>query len=212
MNLVPLLSWCDMPKGSKTTTKVRLLNAAISEFAAHGFKGASLRDIAKGADANVAAVKYHYKSKDDLWREVVSHLYRALGEAVMQDKRREQMGSVQEAIRHSTRQYILFSAKNPELYRITLFEMIEGGERLDWLARNQLREFMERSMAWSSIAQQGGVFDKKVPPLNLVYVMMGAIQTLFMMAPQIERSFGIDVFVEEQVDAHVDAIMRLFDL
>lgn len=42
--------------------------------------------------------------------------------------------------------------------------------------------------------------------------MVGAIQTLFMMAPQIERSIGIDVFVEEQVDAHVDTIVRLFDL
>jgi AcrR family transcriptional regulator len=201
-----------MPKDAKNTTKARLLSAAIAEFAAHGFKGASLRDIARRADANVAAIKYHYKSKDHLWREVVSHLYRSLGEAVMQDERREQMDTVNETIRHSTREYILFSAKNPELYRITLFEMIEGGERLDWLARNQLREFMERSMAWSSIAQQGGVFDKEVPPLNLVYIMMGAIQTVFMMAPQIERSFGIDMFEEQQIDAHVDAIIRLFDL
>jgi uncharacterized membrane protein len=42
--------------------------------------------------------------------------------------------------------------------------------------------------------------------------MMGAIQTVFMMAPQIERSFGIDMFEEQQIDAHVDAIIRLFDL
>ncbi len=189
-----------------------MLDAAIQEFATYGYRGASLRDIAKRADANVAAVKYHYASKDELWRAVVSYLYRALGNAVLQDQRREEMGSIKELIRHSTREYILFSAKNPELYRITLFEMIEGGERLDWLARNQLRQFMERSMAWSSIAQQNGVFDKKVPPLNLVYVMMGAIQTLFMMAPQIERSFGVDVFTPEEIEAHVDAIMRLFDL
>ncbi|MEP2734813.1 MAG: TetR family transcriptional regulator [Erythrobacter sp.] len=201
-----------MAEPQEKSTKSRLLDAAIAEFSDYGYKGASLRDIAKRADANVAAVKYHYTSKDELWRAVVSHLYRALGEAVMQDERREAMDSVNDTIRHSTREYILFSAKKPELYRITLFEMIEGGERLEWLARNQLREFMERSMAWSSIAQQGGVFDKKVPPLNLVYIMMGAIQTLFMMAPQIERSFGIDVFVEEQVEAHVEAIMRLFDL
>jgi len=201
-----------MSRKSGANTKSRLLVAATREFAAHGYRGASLRDIASRADANVAAIKYHYESKDELWRAVVSDLYRRLGDAVLEDSRRREFGSIREVIRHSTRQYIFFSAAHPELYRITLFEMIEGGDRLDWLAHNQLRLFMERSMAWSSIAQQNGVFDKSVPPLNLVYVMMGAIQTLFMMAPQIERSFGVNVFAPEQVDAHVDTILRLFDL
>ncbi|MBT8433005.1 MAG: TetR family transcriptional regulator [Altererythrobacter sp.] len=37
--------------------------AGIKEFAAHGYRGASLRDIAKRADTNVAEVRYHYSSK-----------------------------------------------------------------------------------------------------------------------------------------------------
>jgi hypothetical protein len=64
---------------------------------------------------------------------------------------------------------------------------------MEWLARYHLREFMERTMAWTSITQENDVFPRDVPPLNLVYVMMGAIQTIFMMAPQIERSFGVDL-------------------
>lgn len=189
-----------------------MLKAGIAEFAAHGYRGASLRDIAKRADTNVAAIKYHYDSKAELWRAGVSHLYRALADTILDNEERLSVGSTRDLIRNSTRKYILFSAKNPELYRITLFEMIEGGERLDWLARYQLREFMERSMAWASIGQQNGVFSREVAPLNLVYVTMGAIQTIFMMAPQIERSFGVDVFTDEQVEAHCDAIVRLFNL
>jgi uncharacterized membrane protein len=42
--------------------------------------------------------------------------------------------------------------------------------------------------------------------------MMGAIQTIFMMAPQIERSFGVNVFSEKQIESHVESIMRLFDI
>ena len=201
-----------MAKASKPSTKTRLLQAGIKEFAAHGYRGASLRDIARVAGTNVAAVKYHYTSKEKLWHAVVSHLYMLLGQAVMDGEGRDTAGPTRDVIRNSTRNYIIFSAQNPELYRITLFEMIEGGERLEWLARKQLREFMERSMAWTSIAQQDGIFPKEIAPLNLVYVTMGAIQTIFMMAPQIERSFGVDVFTEEQIEKHVDAIMKLFNL
>ena len=93
-----------------------------------------------------------------------------------------------------------------------MFEMIDGGKRLEWLAQYQLRQFMERSMAWASIGQQGGVFSKEIAPLNLVYATMGAVQTIFVMAPQVERSFGVDVFEEKQIDAHVNAILQLFGL
>ena len=201
-----------MAKPSRQDTKSRLLDAAIAEFAAHGYRGASLRDIAGRGETNVAAIKYHYDSKEKWWRAVVSSLYQSLAGAILDDEGRYASESTRDVIRNSTRNYIVFSARNPELYRITLFEMIEGGDRLEWLARNQLREFMERSMAWASIAQQGGIFSKNVAPLNLVYVMMGAVQTIFMMGPQIERSFGVDVFRDDQIEKHVDAIIDLFGL
>lgn len=201
-----------MPKTSKPRAKARLLQAGIKEFAAHGYRGASLRDIAKLADTNVAAIKYHFGSKEIFWKEVVSYLYQSLADTILNNDGRSEAASTRELIRNSTRDYILFSAKNPELYRITVLEMIEGGERMEWLARYHLREFMERTMAWTSIAQENGVFPKDVPPLNLVYVMMGAIQTIFMMGPQIQRSFGVDVFSDQQVESHVDSIMRLFDI
>jgi len=201
-----------MPKSSKPRAQARLLQAGITEFAAHGYRGASLRDIAKLADTNVAAIKYHFGSKEIFWKAVISHLYKQLADTILDNDNRSDAGSTRDLIRNSTRDYILFSAKNPELYRITVLEMIEGGERMEWLARNHLREFMERTMAWTSIAQEGGVFPREISPLNLVYVMMGATQTIFMMAPQIERSFGIDVFDDKQVESHVDSIIRLFNL
>jgi AcrR family transcriptional regulator len=199
-----------MPKTTRPRAKARLLQAGIKEFSAHGYRGASLRDIANLAETNVAAIKYHFGSKEIFWKEVVSHLYQSLAATILDNDGRSTAPSTRELIRNSTREYILFSARNPELYRITVLEMIEGGERMEWLARHHLREFIERTMAWTSIAQDDGVFPRDVPPFNLVYVMMGAIQTIFMMAPQIEHSFGVDVFSERQIENHVDSIMKLF--
>ncbi|MBB3228618.1 AcrR family transcriptional regulator [Luteibacter sp. Sphag1AF] len=52
------------------TTKERILGAAETLFATHGFAGASLRQVTAAAKVNLAAVNYHFGSKDKLIEEV----------------------------------------------------------------------------------------------------------------------------------------------
>jgi AcrR family transcriptional regulator len=54
------------------TTKERILDAAERLFAERGFDGTSLRAITTEAGANLAAVNYHFRSKNDLIHEVFS--------------------------------------------------------------------------------------------------------------------------------------------
>src|SRR5688572_23669682 len=59
---------------SGRATKERLLNAAERLFAARGFAGTSLREVTAEAGANVAAVHYHFGSKEELLRAVLSRI------------------------------------------------------------------------------------------------------------------------------------------
>ncbi|MBI3829376.1 MAG: CerR family C-terminal domain-containing protein [Planctomycetes bacterium] len=52
-------------------TQHRLLNAGAEVFAEHGFQQASIREICRRAQANVAAVHYHYGDKEKLYEEVI---------------------------------------------------------------------------------------------------------------------------------------------
>jgi AcrR family transcriptional regulator len=52
------------------STKERILAAAEELFARHGFAGASLRQVTAAANVNLAAVNYHFGSKDNLVNEV----------------------------------------------------------------------------------------------------------------------------------------------
>lgn len=52
-------------------TRERILAAGQHFFAEHGFEGATLRDITEAARVNLAAVNYHFGSKDELLRQVL---------------------------------------------------------------------------------------------------------------------------------------------
>ena len=59
-----------MPKPAQFSTKDRILSAAEELFAVHGFAGTSLRQVTSVADVNIAAVNYHFGSKENLVHEV----------------------------------------------------------------------------------------------------------------------------------------------
>ena len=55
-------------------TRQKLLIAALDVFGRYGFEGAATRDIAKRAGANLAAIVYHFGSKDALHRAVAEYV------------------------------------------------------------------------------------------------------------------------------------------
>jgi AcrR family transcriptional regulator len=56
------------------STSDRILDAAERLFAQNGFAGTSLRDITAAAGANVAAVNYHFGSKEEMLRAVLTRI------------------------------------------------------------------------------------------------------------------------------------------
>jgi AcrR family transcriptional regulator len=59
-----------MQHDTQFSTRQRILGAAEELFAERGFAGASLRQVTAAAKVNLAAVNYHFGSKDNLIEEV----------------------------------------------------------------------------------------------------------------------------------------------
>jgi AcrR family transcriptional regulator len=55
-------------------TRARLIAAALDVFGREGFEGATTRQIAREADANLAAIVYHFGSKEELYRAVAEYI------------------------------------------------------------------------------------------------------------------------------------------
>jgi len=56
----------------KVYTKSRILDSAEKLFGMNGFDGTSLRDITAAAEVNLAAINYHFQSKDSLIDAIVA--------------------------------------------------------------------------------------------------------------------------------------------
>lgn len=65
---------------STTETKEQILTVAERLFAEHGFMGTTLRNVVSEAGVNLAAIHYHFGSKEDLFRAVVARFARPVVE------------------------------------------------------------------------------------------------------------------------------------
>ncbi len=58
-------------EGRAEATKLRILDAGESEFAARGFHGARLANIARAAGVQQALIHHYFADKDGLYRAIV---------------------------------------------------------------------------------------------------------------------------------------------
>lgn len=117
--------------------KQRILDAAFKEFALNGKAGARMQVIAQRANVNQAMLNYYFKSKDDLYLEIVrQNVLRChkdhppLSGESPEDQRKHLLNHIENDIR--------FWAANEDLLRLTLHDLLAGGEGL----KLALREMM----------------------------------------------------------------------
>ncbi|TRD11047.1 TetR family transcriptional regulator [Erythrobacter insulae] len=63
-----------MSNNAPEATREKLISVAIEEFAARGFHGASIAQIAGRLDLSKQALLYHFKRKEDLYAEVLKSI------------------------------------------------------------------------------------------------------------------------------------------
>ncbi|MFA5632494.1 MAG: TetR/AcrR family transcriptional regulator [Porticoccaceae bacterium] len=61
-----------------TDTRTKILDVAEKIFAEQGLEGSSIREITSAADVRLAAVNYHFESKENLYLEVIKRRSREL--------------------------------------------------------------------------------------------------------------------------------------
>ena len=74
---------------ARTDTKDELMEVATDLFAAHGFAGTSIRDIARAMNMSISNIYHYFGNKEGLWLKILEYsvqkLPETLREAIEQD-------------------------------------------------------------------------------------------------------------------------------
>ena len=98
-------------------TRQALLDHATDVFAESGFDGASVREITSRATINLAAINYHFGSKEVLYREVLRLAVAAISDASLLDDDTIDRVSRDEAVRLFIRQQVTPLLKHGQIGR-----------------------------------------------------------------------------------------------
>ncbi len=122
----------------KTTAerRQRVIDVAVSEFAARGYSATNINDIAKKADVSIGAMYSYFASKEDLFLAIVNSAYQLL-EAVLNEVR-EKSADIYElfyGMLTASREYAL---RYPELNQIYLDLTTQGLSQMAARLSNKL--------------------------------------------------------------------------
>jgi len=135
------------PPTPDSATRQRLLDVAGSVFAEHGFRSATIREICARADANVAAVNYHFGDKEQLYLAVLEQAHRSALERYPPDLGATGAAPPEERLRAFIRSFLLRLLDDGVpawLGKLMAREMIEPTPALDGLVERVMRPLFTR--------------------------------------------------------------------
>ena len=121
-------------------TRRRLVEVGARLFAERGFKKVTVRQICKAADANIAAVNYHFRNKLGLYTEVARVAIDVMRVKVEAAMRANDGGTVRDAL---------------QLYIRALLEQLAGQGHESWIHKLMTHEMTDPTPALDLIVEEG---------------------------------------------------------
>lgn len=190
-------------------TKQAILDAALHEFARKGFDGASTREIAERASVNHRLIGHHFGNKELLWKATARDIF---GRYVHRQRERYKgLDGVDQPVllRLMLREFILFSAKVPQLHRFMVQANDGGEERLEWLIKNHLAPGISMDLMLLKKAQQAGML-RSGDVMHLRYLFIGAATSVFTLSEEFEFMSKQNPFDDAFVEKHIEMVLSLF--
>ncbi len=171
-----------------------LIQSARSAFASVGFAAASVRDIAGDAGVNPALVRYHFGSKDGLYRRVLSETMGQLSDRLRAAFRPE--GSPRERIHRAIAAYLDHLAEHRDTPRLIQRALLDADPTVRQIVKAHHRPLLRALEPF-----QGEVVSLQISAIEeAVTSLFGAIVAPFLYAPVLTELFGHDVLSPEAMD------------
>lgn len=192
----------------------RLLDAALTEFGARGFDGASTRAVARRIGAHQPQIHYHFETKQALWTAAVDHLFAELGRTMQGlgvgtvRGRSDDLAEIAGAVAEMIRRFVRFAARRPELNRIMVHEATAEGTRLRWMTQRHVKPLYDAVRPlWRRLREAG--IAAPIDDRLFHYVLVGAASLVYVNAPEARLLTGIEPTADRWVENHADGLVAM---
>ncbi len=192
---------------SSEESKVAILKAAVEGFSTKGFSGVSIRDVANEAGVNHAIIRYHYGSKEDLWMAVFQHLLQQTVHLRNTATFNKDAKDLETEFRNLVRSRVEHVAYHPQLLKLILLELIEGGSRFTQID-SMMRIFYQVSLITIQLLQDVGVM-RNLNKKDFLFLLPTLFGSRFLY-PNADTDFdGNPIDIEDAIDAHTELVMKM---
>ncbi len=182
---------------SRASIEARILTAAESVFAETGFSGATTAEIAKRAGVPKANLHYYFKTKEDLYRQVLQQileLWLGTGDRILPEVDPAQ------ALSHYIAAKIELAQQRPLASRVFANEIIHGAPQISDFLQTELRDWVERKSEVIEGWIEAGKINR-LDPRHLFFMIWANTQTYADFAVQIAAVLGRSTLLPEDYQA-----------
>jgi TetR/AcrR family transcriptional regulator len=198
--------------GDKPAGRIRkqneklILAAAEKEFAACGFKGASMREIAARANLPKANIHYYFKNKLGLYLAVLSDII-DLWDGTLSNLTANDDAA--KSLAQYLRKKIAFSRDHPLASRIFASEVISGGPNLGSYFTEGYQEWFRSRTSVFEQWQQQGKLDANINPSHLIFLLWSSTQHYADFALQASSALGKETLDEEDYEQAITTLTHI---
>jgi TetR/AcrR family transcriptional regulator len=181
-----------------TDTRDRVLQVAQVLFAERGYRGTSLRDIAKRIGIKAPSLLHHFPSKQQLYLAVLDKMFESLEDAANAVAWGRE--SRQERMRQAVGDTIDFIASHPDFVRIMWKEMADESGVGRQVLKRRLPPLFSTAVNFIFRGQRDGEFRTEIDPLHFMWSLNSITIGYFTTAAMIRRLWNMNLLEPSMID------------
>ncbi|MCX7959878.1 MAG: TetR/AcrR family transcriptional regulator [Deltaproteobacteria bacterium] len=186
----------------------RILFCAEQLFTEKGYSNTSIRDVCNAANANIALVNYYFKSKEEMYKELI----KTKTEPILRQLRKiieDKNITSKEKFSSLFKIYEDFYEVNRNLPQIIAREIVTNTDISKWFHKNIIAKELKMIKRIFEDAQRDGVITDRYDPVTLMNFSMGAIMFILAGSDMVQKVLGSEFTVRGNIKEKIENLRDL---